>query len=45
MGLVVHALEALDHGLLNLLDRLDRLSGLGIDLEDPLVVELDLEVL
>ena len=43
--LVVEAVEALDDGLLGLLDRLGSLAGLGVDLEDALVVDPDLEVL
>ena len=35
MGLVVEAIEALDHGLLHLLDRVDGLGRLRIHLEDP----------
>src|SRR5690606_11647473 len=45
VGLVVHAVQALHDGLLDLLDRLDGLAGVGIDLEDSLVVDLHLEVL
>ena len=44
MRLVVHALQALHDGLLQLVDRLGALAGLGIDLVDALVVDLDLEV-
>ena len=45
MRLVVHALEALDDGLLHLVDDLAALAALGVDPVDPLVVNLDLEVL
>jgi hypothetical protein len=45
MRLVVHAVEALDDRLLDLLDWLDGFRGVGVDLEDALVVHLDLEVL
>ena len=45
VGLVVQAVEALDDGLLDLLDRLDGLAGVRVDLEHALVVDLDLEVL
>ena len=43
--LVVHAFQALDHGLLHLVDDLAALTGLGIDLVNSLVVHLHLEVL
>jgi hypothetical protein len=43
--LVVHALEALDDGLLDLVDDLGAFTGVGVDLVDALVVDLDLEVL
>src|ERR671917_520295 len=39
MRLVVQAVEALDDGLLDLLDGLDGLTGVGVDLEDALVVD------
>jgi crotonobetainyl-CoA:carnitine CoA-transferase CaiB-like acyl-CoA transferase len=45
VGLVVQAVEALNDGLLHLLDRVDRLARLRVDLENALVVELHLEVL
>src|SRR4051812_49780559 len=45
VDLVVEAVEALDDGLLNLLDRVDGLAGVGVDLQDALVVQLHLEVL
>ena len=45
VGLVVHALQALDDRLLHLVDDLAALAALGIDPVDPLVVDLDLEVL
>ena len=43
--LVVHAVEALHDGLLELVDDFGALAGHGVDLVDPLVVDLDLEVL
>ena len=43
MGLVVHAVEALDDGLLDLLDPLGGLAGLGVDADDRVVVDLRLE--
>jgi hypothetical protein len=43
--LVVHALEALDDRFLHLVDDFAALAGLGVDPVDPLVVNLDLEVL
>jgi hypothetical protein len=43
--LVVHALEALHDRLLDLVDDLGALASDGVDLVDPLVVDLDLEVL
>src|SRR4051794_21044527 len=43
--LVVQAVQALDDCLLHLLNGLDRLAGLGVDLEDALVMDLNLEVL
>src|SRR6202034_1133464 len=45
MGLVVHALEALDYGFLDLVDDFGALAADGVDLVDSLVVNLDLEVL
>jgi hypothetical protein len=42
--LVVEAVEALDHRLLDLLHGLHRLAAVGVDLEDALVVDLGLEV-
>ena len=45
MGLVVHALQALDDGLLHLVDDLAALAALGVDPVDPLVMNLHLEVL
>src|SRR5207249_12309319 len=45
MGLVVHAVEALHDGLLELVDDFGSLAGLRVDLVDALVVDLDLEVL
>ena len=45
MRLIVHALEALHDGLLHLIDDLAALARLGIDLVDPLVMHLHLEVL
>ena len=43
--LVVHALQALHHRLLHLVDDLAALAALRIDPVDPLVVHLHLEVL
>ena len=43
--LVVQAVAALDDRLLELVVRVVRLAGLGIDPQDALVVELDLQVL
>jgi hypothetical protein len=45
MGLIVQAVEALHYRLLDLLDGLHGLAGVGIDLQDALVMKLDLEVL
>src|SRR5437763_11460826 len=45
MRLVVHALQALDHSLLHLVDDFSALAALWIDPVDPLVVNLHLEVL
>ena len=45
MRLIVHALEALHDGLLHLVDHLAALPAVGVDLVDPLVVHLHLEVL
>jgi hypothetical protein len=45
VGLVVHAGEALDHGLLDLLNPVGSLAALRIDLEDGVVVNLGLEPL
>jgi hypothetical protein len=45
MGLVVHAVHALDHGLLHLVDDLAALAGVRVDPVYPLVVHLQLEVL
>jgi hypothetical protein len=42
--LVVHAVQALDHRLLELVDYLRALAGGGIDAVHPLVVDLYLEV-
>ena len=44
VGLVVHAVEALHDRLLELVDDLGPLAGLGVDLVDALVVHLHLEV-
>jgi hypothetical protein len=41
----VHALEALDDRFLHLVYDFAALAGLGVDPVDPLVVNLDLEVL
>ena len=43
--LIVHAVEALDDGLLDLLDAVGGLAALGIDLEDRVVVDLGFEAL
>ena len=43
--LVVHALEALDDGLLHLVDDFAPLAAFGVDSVDALVVNLDLKVL
>ena len=43
--LVVHAVQALDDGLLQLVDDVGALAGDGVDAVDALVVDLDLEVL
>ena len=45
MGLVVHAVHALDHGLLHLLDDLAALAGVRVDPVDSLVVHQQFEVL
>jgi hypothetical protein len=45
MGLVVHAVHALDHSLLHLLDDLAALAGVRVDPVYPLVVHLHFEVL
>ena len=45
MRLVVHAVQALDHGLLELVDHLGALAAHRIDPVDPLIVDLDLELL
>jgi hypothetical protein len=45
MGLIVHAVEALHDSLLQLVDHFGALAGLGIDLVDPLIVDLDLQIL
>ena len=42
--LVVHAVQALHDGLLELVDDLGALAGVGVDLVDALVVDLHLEV-
>src|SRR4051794_6786478 len=42
--LVVHAVQALHHRLLQLVDDIGALARLGVDLVDPLVVHLHLEV-
>jgi hypothetical protein len=44
VGLVVHAVQALHDGLLQLVDDLAALAGLRVDLVDALVVHLHLEV-
>ena len=43
--LVVHAVQALHDGLLQLVDDLRALAGVGVDFVDPLVVDLDLQIL
>jgi len=45
VGLVVHAVQALDHGLLHLVDDFAALPGLRVDAMDALVVDLHLKVL
>ena len=45
VGLVVHAVEALHDGLLQLVDDFGALARVGVDLVDPLVVHLHLEIL
>ena len=45
VGLVVHAVQALHDRLLDLVDHLRALARVGVDLVDPLVVDLHLEVL
>ena len=45
MGLVVHAVAALDDRLLDLVDPLGGLARLGIDPEDRVVMHLRLEAL
>jgi hypothetical protein len=45
MGLVVHAVQALDHSLLDLVDDLAALAGVRVDPVYPLVVHLQFEVL
>ena len=45
MRLVVQAVEALHHGLLDLLHGIDRLASVGVDLQDALVMKLHLQVL
>ena len=45
VGLVVHAVQALHDRLLQLVDDFRALAGLGVDLVDPLVVDLHLQVL
>ena len=45
MGLVVHAVQALDHRLLHLVDPLGGGAGFGVDPPDRVVMDLDLEVL
>ena len=43
MGLVVHAVEALDDRLLDLLDPLGGLAGIGVDADNRVVMNLGLE--
>ena len=45
MRLVVHAIHALDHSLMHLVDDLAALAGVGVDPVYPLVVHLHYEVL
>src|ERR1700761_2209489 len=45
MGLVVHAVEALDDRFLDLVDAFRQGAGLGVDAPDRVVVDLDLQVL
>ena len=45
MRLVVHAVQALDDGFLQLIDHVGALAGDGIDAMDALVMDLHLEVL
>src|SRR5215207_6016016 len=45
VGLVVHAVQALDHRFLYLVDALGRDPRFGVDAADRVVVDLDLEVL
>ena len=45
VGLVVHAVEALDDRFLDLVDAFGEDPGLGVDAADRVVVDLDLEVL
>ena len=40
MGLVVHAIQALDDRLLQLVHHFGALAGVGVDLVDALVVNL-----
>jgi hypothetical protein len=44
VGLVVQTAEALDDGLLHLVQSLGGLAALGVDPQDRVVVELDLQV-
>jgi hypothetical protein len=41
----VHAVKALDHGLLDLLDAIGGLARLRIDLQDRVVMDLGFEAL
>ncbi len=45
MGLIVHAVEALNDGLLHLLDPLGGLARLRIDAQDRVLMDLRLEPL
>src|SRR5437588_3447755 len=45
VGLVVHAVHALDHSLLHLVDDLAALAGIRVDPVYPLVAHLHFEVL
>jgi hypothetical protein len=44
VGLIVHALKALNDGLLQLVDHFGALACARVDLVDPFVMDLNLEV-